>query len=77
MEFVRSIRFVDSVVCFDSDNSLIDCIKEWGPNFMVIGDDYKNCKIIGQEYIKEIIFFNRLSNKSTTNILNYANNSNR
>jgi bifunctional ADP-heptose synthase (sugar kinase/adenylyltransferase) len=39
---------------------------------MVIGSDYKDRPIIGSEFIKEIIYFNRVRNKSTTNILNYG-----
>ena len=77
MEFIRSIRFVDSVVSFDSDNTLIDCIKEWEPDILVIGDDYKYHKIIGVEYVPKVMFFEKIIGKSSTNILNYGNNSNR
>jgi D-beta-D-heptose 7-phosphate kinase/D-beta-D-heptose 1-phosphate adenosyltransferase len=69
MEFIRSIRFVDSVVSFDSDNTLIDCIKEWEPEILVIGDDYNVDNIVGSDLFKQINFFNKLPNKSTTNIL--------
>jgi D-beta-D-heptose 7-phosphate kinase/D-beta-D-heptose 1-phosphate adenosyltransferase len=69
MEFIRSIRFVDSVVSFDSDNTLIHCIKEWEPEILVIGDDYNVENIVGSNLFKQIIFFNKLPNKSTTNIL--------
>lgn len=69
MEFISSIRFVDSVVSFDSDNTLIDRIKEWEPDILVIGDDYKIENIIGSELFDEIIFFNKIDGKSTTNIL--------
>jgi D-beta-D-heptose 7-phosphate kinase/D-beta-D-heptose 1-phosphate adenosyltransferase len=77
MEFIRSIRFVDSVVSFDSDNTLIDCIKEYDPDIFVIGSDYKDEKIIGGEFSKKIVFFERIDGLSTTNILNHGNNSNR
>ena len=77
MEFIRSIRFVDSVVSFDSDNTLIDCIKEYDPDIFVIGSDYKDKKIIGGESSKKIVFFERIDGLSTTNILNHGNNSNR
>lgn len=77
MELMRSIRFVDSVVSFDSDDSLVDRIKEWDCDIIVIGDDYKNKDIIGGQYAERIIFFNKIPNKSTTNILSYENNSNR
>jgi D-beta-D-heptose 7-phosphate kinase/D-beta-D-heptose 1-phosphate adenosyltransferase len=69
MEFIRSVRFVNSVVSFDSDNTLIDCIKEWGPEILVIGDDYNVDNIVGSDLFKQINFFNKLPNKSTTNIL--------
>jgi D-beta-D-heptose 7-phosphate kinase/D-beta-D-heptose 1-phosphate adenosyltransferase len=77
MEFIRSIRFVDSVVSFDSDDTLIDCIKEYDPDIFVIGSDYKDKKIIGGEFSKKIVFFERINGLSTTNILNHGNNSNR
>lgn len=77
MEFIRSIRFVDSVVSFDSDNTLIDRIKEWEPNILVIGDDYRHQPIIGIEYVPQVMFFEKIKDKSSTNILNHGNNSNR
>ena len=77
MEFIRSIRFVDSVVSFDNDNTLIDRIKEWGPDILVIGDDYKYDKIIGVEHVPKVMFFEKIKDKSSTSILNYGNNSNR
>lgn len=77
IEFISSIRFVNSVVSFDSDDTLINRIKEYEPDIMVIGSDYQNKKIIGIEYFKEILFYNRVENKSTTNILNYENFNNR
>ena len=77
MEFIRSIRFVDSVVSFDNDNTLIDRIKEWEPDILVIGDDYKYDKIIGVEHVPNVMFFEKIKDKSSTSILNYGNNSNR
>lgn len=72
--FISSIRFVDSVVTFDSNEELIDEIKNYQPHIMVIGDDYKYRKIIGVEYIGKVIFFNKIQGKSTTTILGYEKN---
>lgn len=77
MEFIRGIRFVDSVVSFDSDDSLVDRIKEYEPDYMVIGDDYNQENIIGIEHIPEVMFFNKIRGKSTSSILGYDSNSNR
>ncbi len=77
IEFLNSIKYVDSVTIFNSDSELENKIQIYNPDFMVIGDDYKDKNIIGSQYIKEIIYFNRIKDKSTTTILNYGNNSNR
>jgi D-beta-D-heptose 7-phosphate kinase/D-beta-D-heptose 1-phosphate adenosyltransferase len=77
MDFISSIRFVDDVVSFGSDDELISRIREYKPDIMVIGDDYDYHSIIGVEYIPRVEFFQKIKNKSTTTILNYENNSNR
>jgi D-beta-D-heptose 7-phosphate kinase/D-beta-D-heptose 1-phosphate adenosyltransferase len=69
MDFISSIRFVDSVVSFDSDNELISRIREWGPDILVIGNDYKYHEIIGVEYVPKVEFFNKIDSISTTKIL--------
>ena len=69
MEFVSAINGVDSVVSFGSDDELIERIKEWEPDIMVIGDDYKYHQIIGVEYVPKIEFFEKIPGHSTTNIL--------
>jgi D-beta-D-heptose 7-phosphate kinase/D-beta-D-heptose 1-phosphate adenosyltransferase len=69
MEFVSAINGIDSVVSFGSDDELIERIKEWGPDIMVIGDDYNYQNIIGVEYVPKIEFFQKIAGHSTTNIL--------
>lgn len=69
MEFVSAINGVDSVVSFGSDDELIEKIKEWEPDIMVIGDDYKYHEIIGVEYVPKIEFFEKIEGLSTTKIL--------
>jgi D-beta-D-heptose 7-phosphate kinase/D-beta-D-heptose 1-phosphate adenosyltransferase len=69
MEFISAINGVDSVVSFDSDDELIERIKEWRPDIMVIGNDYKYHEIIGVEYIPKIEFFDKIEGFSTTKIL--------
>ena len=76
MDFISSIRFVNDVVSFGSDDELINRIKEYEPDLMVIGDDYDYHSIIGVEYIPKIEFFQKIKNKSTTKILNHESFSN-
>jgi len=75
--FLESLKFVKDVVVFDSRQELIDLVKEYQPDYMVIGDDYKDQPVYGSEHAKQLIFFEKLPKYSTTKILNYENNSNR
>jgi bifunctional ADP-heptose synthase (sugar kinase/adenylyltransferase) len=44
-------------------------IKSYEPDVFVIGSDYKNKLIVGEQYAKSIVYFNRMKNFSTTKIL--------
>ena len=56
---------------------LLCLIQEYQPDYMVVGDDYRNEIVYGSEYAKELVFYEKLPNYSTTKILKYENNSNR
>lgn len=77
IEFIKSIKGVNEVVTFSSDRELISQIKEYSPDIMVIGGDYRGRSIIGQEFVNKIVYFDRIDNYSTSNILSYENSSNR
>ena len=73
-EMLESLVYVDSVVIFNDDYSLVNEIKNWNSKTMVIGSDYKNRKIIGGDLFENIIYFDRLSDYSTTKILEFYKN---
>lgn len=62
-----ALKSVDRVETFDSDEELTKWIKDFQPDIMIKGSDYKGKPIIGAEYCKEIKFYDRLGNYSTTN----------
>ena len=70
MTFLSSIKYIDEVISFSSDWELETLIYMNKPKFMVIGDDYRDKKIIGAEHIQEIIFVTR-DGKSTSSILDH------
>ena len=41
MDFISSIKYVESVTFFRNDDELVERIKEYDPDIMVIGNDYK------------------------------------
>jgi rfaE bifunctional protein nucleotidyltransferase chain/domain len=66
---LERIKGVSKVVIFDSSQLLEELIKTYEPDVFVIGSDYKDKPIIGEQYAKSIVFFNRMDNFSTTKIL--------
>jgi len=69
--FLESLKFVHEVVVFDSRQELIDLVKQFEPDYMVVGSDYIDKPVFGSEYAKELLFFTKLEEYSTTTILNY------
>jgi len=70
-EMLESLKYVDRVFSFDSDEELITLIRAINPDTYVIGSDYKNKPIVGQEYLRNIVFIPRMEKFSTTKIMNY------
>ena len=64
---------IDKVIPFNSTEELETTIKDISPDVMVIGGDWKGKTIIGEQYTKELKFFNRIEGYSTTNILEWKN----
>jgi rfaE bifunctional protein nucleotidyltransferase chain/domain len=62
---LESLRSVDSVWIFNSDQELEDICRLYNP-VMVKGSDYKGRHIIGHQYCKEIVFYDRIEPYSTT-----------
>jgi rfaE bifunctional protein nucleotidyltransferase chain/domain len=74
---LKQIKGVDTVMVFDSDEKLRELLERYKPDKFFIGSDYIGKEIIGQEFAKQIVIFNRLDKFSTTDILNYGSNDNR
>jgi rfaE bifunctional protein nucleotidyltransferase chain/domain len=67
--FLESIKYVDKVVIFNSEAELESAISLHNPQFMVVGIEYKDKNVIGGQFAEQLLFFNRIGNYSTTNIL--------
>ena len=60
------LKPVNSVTVFGSDEELVDIIRQYEPDVMVKGSDWKGKTILGEEYCKEIVFYERTNGQSTT-----------
>ena len=69
IDFMNSIKYVNSSVSFSTDEELCDRIKEWNTDIIVVGNDYKDKKVIGSHLVKEVIFFDKIDGYSSTKII--------
>ena len=70
VDFLRSIKYIDEVVAFSSEDALVANIKRYSPDIILIGDDYIGKRVVGGEYAKEIIYFPRYGGLSSSKIIN-------
>ena len=70
IDFLRSIKYIDMIHSFGTDEELSNIIKDYLPRYMLIGDDYRDKKIIGSEWVKEVIYVPRYQGLSSSNIIN-------
>ena len=66
---LQSIKYIDEVRVFDSNEELDTQVLLSGAKVMVVGSDYKDKEVIGSRHAQEVIFFDRISGYSTTKIL--------
>ena len=63
---LESLKVVDQVYTFNSNEDLENIIKTTKPNIMVKGSDYRGKTIVGEQYIPTIKFFERINDYSST-----------
>lgn len=68
---LESLRCVDQVWIFDSDQELEHLIQLYEPDLMVKGSDYKNKPIVGEEFVPQIDFFDRIDEYSSTKAIQH------
>ncbi|HTC00960.1 MAG TPA: adenylyltransferase/cytidyltransferase family protein [Ferruginibacter sp.] len=64
--FLMNLKAVDNVSFFSTDEELENTIKEYAPDIMIIGSDWKGKPVIGSQFAKELKFYDRIENYSTT-----------
>tara|TARA_B100000131_G_C17899365_1_gene525738 strand:- start:25 stop:435 length:411 start_codon:yes stop_codon:yes gene_type:complete len=66
---LQSLRYVDMVYIFDSEQALEQIIKNHNPDLMIVGSEYKERRVVGSQYAKKLEFFEKIDGYSTTKIL--------
>ena len=68
--FLKSIKYIKEVVPFHSDEDLNAIIKRFSPEYFVIGEEYKDKRIIGKEWCENIVYLPRYGGVSSSSIIN-------
>lgn len=66
---LEQLKAVDRVYIYDSDDELIQLIRNIEPEIMIIGSDWKGKRVIGEEYVPRVEYFDRIEGYSTTKII--------
>jgi D-beta-D-heptose 7-phosphate kinase/D-beta-D-heptose 1-phosphate adenosyltransferase len=66
---MNSLKPVDQVMSFATDDELIDIVRSYKPDVMVVGSDYKDKNVIGSKYAKKLVFFDRIEKYSSTKVI--------
>lgn len=68
-KMLLNLKAVDEVEIFRSDEELKLWIKQVSPDIMIVGSDWEGKPVIGSEFAKELIYFKRIDDYSTTKII--------
>ena len=69
---LNSLKTVDRVVLFGSEEELTSIVRSIKPDFMVVGSDYIGKRVVGSEYAEKLLFFERIDEYSTTKTIKSA-----
>jgi rfaE bifunctional protein nucleotidyltransferase chain/domain len=64
--FLINLKAVDSVSFFSTDEELEKTIEQFSPDIMIVGSDWKGKPVIGSQFAKELKFYDRIKDYSTT-----------
>ena len=73
-KMLEAIRYINEVIIFDNDEELKKSIENSTIHTIVVGSDWKGKKVIGADLVTRVVFFNRMSGYSTTNLIEKINN---
>jgi rfaE bifunctional protein nucleotidyltransferase chain/domain len=66
---LMNLKSVNEVKTFSTDDELENLVKCIKPDIMVVGSDWKNKPVIGSQYAKQLKFFDRIDEYSSTKII--------
>ena len=63
---LQNLKPVDVVLSFGTDEQLENLVKIIEPDIMIVGSDWKGKPVIGSQYAKKLVFFDRIEEYAST-----------
>lgn len=70
-ELLINLKSVDFVHVFYTNAELEELIKNIAPDIMIVGSDWRGKRVIGSQFAKQVNFFERIDEYSTTKKIQY------
>ena len=64
-----NFRWVNDVKIFSSDAELTQLVKDYEPDYMIVGSDWQGKTVIGSQHAKILGYYERIDEYSTTKII--------
>jgi len=64
-----NFRWVNDVKIFSSDDELTQLVKDYEPDYMIVGSDWQGKTVIGSQHAKILGYYERIDEYSTTKII--------
>ena len=68
---LEGLRSVDEVIGFSTPDELSFLVMSVAPDIMVVGEEYRDRTVVGGQYAKEIVYYERIGEYSTTSIVSH------
>ena len=65
---LSAVKFIDKIIPYDTENSLVDLLQSQNINIRFVGEDYKNKAFTGDDLNIKIQYTNRQHSFSTTSL---------
>jgi len=66
---LENLKPIDEVRSFGTDLELENLVEYYNPDIMIVGSDWKGKPVIGSQHAKELKFFDRIDEYSSTKII--------
>ena len=73
IKVLESIKYIDKVISFNTTKELESLLHHYKPHVLIVGSDWQNKTIVGEEHAQHVRFFDRIEQHSTTKILEWTN----